>query len=517
MPSVFEAYITDDEAVAGCFPAHPRSIFDTAANPASWDPALRDDVLQYSRQFGLNPTITGDEPVIITGQQPGIFAGSAYTVYKAMTAVKLAAQLTERHGRRYVPLFWLAGDDHDFDEAREVSVLTKRHEPLALRYEPTADVANVPMHSVPLEDSLHDLIDLAANETQGSEFRDEVAKFLHDSLEKSASLHDWTAHIIGRLFQHTDLALFAPHLPSSRKLCADIIAREIDVPLRSTQLANEAGRNLTDAGFEQQLAKNDNEVNFFIESDGRRHKVVYNDGNFVLPESNETYSPGDMKALLNDHPERFSPNVIIRPVAQQRLFPCQAYVAGPGEIAYWAQLKPVFAYFEQEMPVVYPRCRIALTDRKLRMLMDDHGIPLNDAGAPLQELEQRALHTVNRSNGAVTALESHRVEMLQSAEALSLVMDRLNPTARDQSHRLHRLMAREFDRIERTLLREDEERVETVRRHVQRIANTLAPARKPQERVYTICSFLFAHGFGLIDRIMDAVDVTSFDLQEVEL
>ena len=159
----------------------------------------------------------------------------------------------------------IGSDDHDFEEARSAHFLTKNHESLTLRYEPLANVDGLPMFRVPIEDSLHEFVDRAADSTPGSEFRSEIAAALHESLRSAESLSDWAARVLARLFRDTNFVFFSPHLPASRALAAEVLEKEIAVPLTSTRLLNETGDRLDALGFPRQITKADTECGFFLE------------------------------------------------------------------------------------------------------------------------------------------------------------------------------------------------------------------------------------------------------------
>jgi uncharacterized protein YllA (UPF0747 family) len=242
--------------------------------------------------------------------------------------------------------------------------------------------------------------------------------------------------------------------------------------------------------------------------------VVHEGGRFKLTETRETFSQEDLLHLLCDDPERFSPNVALRPVVQQLLFNPVAYIAGPGEIAYWAQLREVFDRFGQPMPVVYPRARAVVTSLNVRKLLDLNGLSLGDMTEPRDSLIERALahradtearRVFDERSGAVAAAIDH----------LRHGFDGIDPTAAEMTGALGRHAASQLDRIRRTLDQADTGHANAVQAQVDRLCNTLAPHRKPQERFYSVFSFAFAHGWPLARRITEAIDVESFALNEV--
>ncbi|HNR29516.1 MAG TPA: bacillithiol biosynthesis cysteine-adding enzyme BshC [Candidatus Hydrogenedentes bacterium] len=521
MRSLADAYRDEAPALTPLYAGSPRSIFAPETNrvaPADWNPELVAALRAYQREIGLEPRFTGREAVIVTGQQPGLFTGPLYTVYKALTAVKLAARLEQTHGVPVVPVFWLGSDDHDFEEARRVGVLTRRHEPLMLTYSPRQSVDGLPLYRVPVEDSLHELVDALREAAPGSERADDVAAFLHGSLDGADSFSAWTARLLARLFRDTPLVVFEPRLPAARRIAAGVFAREIERPLASTVLVREAARRIEALGFSPQLLKGPTECNFFVEIAGRRRKVVFEEGVFKSPEEGASWSQAELASLLEHAPERLSANVALRCIVQQALFSATAYVAGPGEIAYWAQLKEVFAFFEQPMPIVYPRARVMLTTTKLRKLLEKFQWRAADLFESPDVLLNRALAAAVRHPG-LDILTRDGETVLGAVEALAYALRAMVASGPplDAVNALGDKTRAELERIERLLRRADEAQVDAVGKQVARLCNALAPGRKPQDRVYTVFSFLFEHGWDLMPRLLEAIDIGAFATTEVEL
>lgn len=516
MRNLFAEYLEEKPELLAFFAGNPKSIFSTAPKPAPWAPSLVEALGAYQESLGGRHLFMGDEAVVITGQQAGLLTGPLYTIYKAATALVLAKRVHDRFGIRCVPVFWVAGDDHDFEEARVTSIITKTNEILSLRYEPKANVDALPMYRVPIEASLHNLVDQAAAQANGSELRDEIAGFLHESLDASGSFADWMARIMARLFRDTPLVIFSPHIPAARALAAEIIDREIRDPMVSTMLVNGTGQRLQELGFPQQVEKGDADCNFFVEMGGRRRKVLFENDQYLIPDENVACTIEDMAMMLRSAPERFTPNVALRCVVQQHLFPVAAYVAGPGEIAYWAQLKTLFRHFGKDMPLVYPRARCVLTDMKLNQLMLKFQFELKDIAGPTEDLMKRALQVAERAP-TQEIVQRHREPIMTAVRAMVEELDGASKAASGMAKKIEERMTEELDRLDVAILKDDEAQTEAVRKQVTRLCNTLFPFRKPQERVLSIFSFLFEYGWDLIPRIVKEIDVDSFGVKEIEL
>jgi bacillithiol synthase len=516
MRDIFDAYIAGDPDILPLFPAAHSTLWTRAPAATAWDTELVGQIRDYQAALGHRARLRGDEAAIVTGQQAGLLTGPLYTIYKAATAILAAQALEAKFDVPCVPVFWLHGDDHDFHEARSATIVTKRHDLLTLRYHPSADVSGLPMDRVPLEPSLHRLIDEAAHNVNGSELRGPVAAFLHESLEHASSFADWTARILARLFAGTPLIVFSPALPAARRIAAGVIARELEQPDETARLAQARADTLEQHDFAAQVSKRPEECSFFVLSEGKRRKVEYRNGKFVLPEENRTLAAGDMAEALARRPESFSPNVLLRGVVQQRLFPAAAYVAGPGEVAYWAQLQPVFARHGLAMPIVYPRARVALTTPKLRTLTQDLRLTLDDLMGNPDDLLNRTLRQVAQSP-EMAYIKERRAHLESRADTFADELGALSPVGGSMAQGMAKAISRKLDHIERVVARRDRERRDTVTKQLHRLRDSLAPGGKPQERVLNVFSFLFNYGWELVPRLLQDIDVQSMDIQEIEL
>lgn len=506
-----DAYVAGDAFARGCFaaPMDPTLPIEES----EWAGSVLKATTAYSQSLG-GTAQPFPGPVVVTGQQTGILGGPLYTVLKAITAVQLAQQLTAAWGKPVTPVFWLAGDDHDFDEVSSVTVCTQRNKPETLRWVPRSDVAGHPMYRVQLDETLDALIDEAATVTRGSEWREPVRAFLRESRADSNTLCQWTGTILARLFAGTPLLFFAPHLHEARVAAAGILAQDIEEPGASTALLIEAGERLAAHGYPIPMPRTPDQCSFFVEVDGRRLAVRFRDGMYERTDGARR-SPAELRADLEANPGAFSPGAALRPVVQQALFPVAAYVAGPGEIAYWAQLRPLFQRFALPMPSVFPRARAVLLSEADRRDLARLGWQPDDLMQPQEELIATALAATSDSATLPLLRGYQKRASALFDEALSEMID--DPVAQDMLTRLSVRTERGFARAERTVLYADAAQVAAVRERVARLQHRLAPHRRPQERVYGSVSWLFDHGWEFIPRLMRQMTPAAGPVQEIAL
>lgn len=518
MNSLYEDYISDSSKVSTLFATMPKELFSEAWEGGQWADGLAEALNHTQEDMGsVKEPVIGDELVIATGQQPGLFTGPLYTIYKAITSINLARRF-KAAGVSCVPVFWVAGDDHDFEESRSAHFLTKRHELLTQSYAPQeGDITDMPMYRVQIDKQVHKFINAVATSCRSAEHGIEIRDFLHTSLDKADSLADWFSLIMARLFQDSPLQIFLPWQRTARIAALPVLAREIKSPLASTRLLLKQGAVLESLGYTPAIQRAENACNFFVEREGRRRNVVFDENCYRITETEEAFSIDEMLALLHESPELFSPNVALRPVVQQQLFPVAAYVAGPGEITYWAQLKPLFNFFDRPMPVVYPRARCVINTIKTSQLLRQYEL---DSLAVMnnEDLLARTLRLAS-SNPAVEALSRYRPgftgaldDLVYGVNGSSELSDISSATERFK----HDVLAG-LEKLERKLLHADKEKRHTMEVRIERLRTLIAPLNKPQERVLSVFTFLFEHGWPLIERMTDELELDTLELQEMEL
>ncbi|MCX5757200.1 MAG: bacillithiol biosynthesis BshC, partial [Candidatus Hydrogenedentes bacterium] len=243
----------------------------------------------------------------------------------------------------------------------------------------------------------------------------------------------------------------------------------------------------------------------------RRGKVTFDGGRFRMPDEDRVFTPDEMLSIAASEPGRFSSNVALRCLVQQRLFPVVAYVAGPGELAYWGQFKPLFEAFGLEMPVIYPRARCLLSTVKLNQLQAKLGLGRNDlAQAPDAVADTVLRRTADEAAGTIVA--EHRTAIADAWQRFAADLAPQSKTASAMAGKAAERAAHEIERIERALLDGDAARATTVRGQVARLCTAFFPMRRPQERVLNVFSFLFEFGWDLIPRLLKEIAVKEIEL-----
>ena len=315
---------------------------------------------------------------VLSGQQVGLFSGPAYTIYKALTAARLAEDLNAS-GIPAVPIFWLATEDHDFPEVDHVWIFDKAHHPVMLRTEAPANWQgrNRPAGTFPVE---HPPIDELRKALSGFEYGEEIAAIVAEAYQPGVTMGAGFRALLTKLLGRIGILvldpLFDPHL---RAAGAPFMAAALAAaPELKSALLNR-NKELAAAGYHAQVNIEANSSLFFLLDKGERTTLRMKDSEY---------------ASLQDRAADVSPNALLRPVWQDYLFPTVAYVGGPAELAYLAQSQVIYDRLLGRMPVVVSRASFTLLDARASKLMSRYGLTIPNTLTSDDSLRERIAHAL---------------------------------------------------------------------------------------------------------------------------
>jgi len=321
----------------------------------------------------------------------------------------------------------------------------------------------------------------------------------------------WMVHLLGE----SGLVLADGADPALKRLAARILRQEVDEAPRSSQSILATSDALRAQGYPVQIEARPDGVNCFLLREGRR--ALTRDGeSFRLRDGRQTIPAADLRRLAQGEPELLSPNVVLRPIVQDAIFPTIAYVAGPGELAYFAQLRPVYQAFDVQMPLIVPRATLTLVEPRVAQLLERFHLSLPDLTREPEQLASRVLRAQLPSDFEATLTKARDGvgEIFRGvAEAIAAVDPTLRATAGQTSGHIQG----HLDQLERKAVQALKRREAETRQQVQRVREALMPGGKPQERVFPVLPFLARYGPRLIDTIRAAIDGPGWEHQLVPL
>jgi len=438
---------------------------------------------------------------VVTGQQVGLFSGPAYTIYKALTAARLASELTGR-GIPAVPVFWLATEDHDFAEVNHAWVFDTEHKAVKLEIDSTTGsnqpVGEIRLGSVPVDD-LH----AALREFPfGAETADRVAMAYLPGRTMGQAFGALLRDLLGAY----DILQIDPMAPAVRELAAPVIRNAIQQAPELKRLVMERNRQLNAAGYHAQVHVEDETSFFFLLENGRRMALRKQNGNYLSQDVR--YSPEE----LMERATRISPNALLRPVVQDFMLPTVAYIGGPAELAYLAQSDVLYRALLGRMPVALHRSGFTVLDRRSRKLLDRYGLCLPDffhGEAALRERVAAALVPP----GLTGVLEQTRSAVGQNVQRLEGELAKFDPTLDTAVRRSYNKIAYQLSKIERKVAREMLARDERASRDASCLNGLIYPDKHLQERFYSIVPLLAKHGPELIGQLYEGIHLECPDHQ----
>ena len=337
---------------------------------------LAECIETYMERFPSSPEVKmslekltkENSAVIIGGQQAGILTGPLYSIHKVLSIITLAKQKEKELNIPIVPIFWIAGEDHDFQEVNHI-YLEKNGEIQKVIYpEKVLDkrmVSDIGLDKGICMEWIEGVI-----ETFGeSDHTNELLLFMRKAVQESETFVDLFAQMVMGLFKNEGLLVIDSGYQGLRSLEKEIFMSQIKQVTVINQSVKDVQHQLAEEGFNRSIEMTDQAANLFYYDEEYRERILleYNEGKqqFIGKNGLLRFSCAELLQIASEFPWKLSNNVVTRPLTQEMLFPTLAFIAGPGEIAYWAELKQAFEQFSIKMPLIVPRLNITLLERSV--------------------------------------------------------------------------------------------------------------------------------------------------------
>ena len=327
---------------------------------------------------------------IVTGQQAGAFGGPLFTLFKAITAIQLARRTSREQQAEVVSIFWVDAEDHDWEEVASCTVLDPSFQPHTITLPKPEGAGERSVAAVLLDARVEHSLDELANALGESEFSGSLMSSLRAAYRPGIGMADAFARWLETLLGPHGLVIFDSSDPAAKPLVAELFASELAAAGRTATLAKAAGDALAARGHQPQVIPQPDSIALF-HLDGARRPIRRQGDHFVAGES--TFTTDALTEKARTSPTLFSPNVLLRPLVQDTLFPTICYVAGPSELAYLGQLREVYASFGIPMPLIYPRATATLVDSATARFLARYNVPLEQ----LQPQDESALNRLLES------------------------------------------------------------------------------------------------------------------------
>jgi bacillithiol biosynthesis cysteine-adding enzyme BshC len=456
---------------------------------------------------------------VVTGQQAGLFSGPLYTIYKALSAIKLAECLTQR-GAKAVPVFWIASEDHDFEEVAAAEFINRECALNRVSVPAGIHRDGLPVGRVTLDPGISGVIDDLLGSLPQTEFTGELRSLLNGSYAAQQSFSDSFARMMARLTADRGLILLDPLDAELKQMAAPLYAK---AARRASDIAHAIvgrSRELEAAGYHAQVTPSENSFPLFLHDDnGARQALTRNStGRYQTKTATETdgYTPEELAAWAEREPNRFSPNVTLRAVVQDYLLPTVAYYGGSAEIAYFAQTSEVYRLLDRPVTPILPRTSLTFVEKHTWRSLERYGLRLQDFFAGLDHVIARVVEKYLSKETAET-FEHTTQTFNRELDALQDQLRRADPTLAEALDKGRRKINYQIDGLRTRFNRSQIARDEAVHRQLEHAFDLLYPQKALQERHINITSFIARHGLYFIDWIFDAIELETKDHEVVYL
>ncbi|SHK47220.1 bacillithiol biosynthesis cysteine-adding enzyme BshC [Desulforamulus aeronauticus] len=512
------AYLNDFSRVSRFFTYHPQQQKDfeerfhyLLEQRCAIAPSLAAHLQEFNRQLGcghktlenIELLASGGAVAVVTGQQAGILTGPLYTVYKAMGTIRLATELSQRHKRPVVPVFWIGSDDHDFAEINHIFVPTaKGPQKIGVQDKPEGRYS---VGHLPVPKDITSFFEQLAALTPPMGWQQEGLSLLKETAMASENLAEWFGRLMTFLFKAWGLVLINPVEPQVRKLSGQIFKQAVETAPKTAELLDVASAEVKGAGFAPQIQGEKDKLHLFYYRNQQRTTLYQRQGVITDRQGSIIGDKEQLVELARTSPESFSPDVVLRPLVQEILLPVLVYVAGPGEISYYAMLGRIFTLFNLRMPIIYPRPNITLVEPLVQKLIERYQVPLELVTTGVADYAESYLKEMD-GVGVESIFKNFRQMVSQNHNIVVNEVTKIDPelSALGKEH-LKRLL-KLVDSFEDKVQQRHRKKHQTALGQFQKLNQMLHPQGEWQERMYNIFPYLLKYGPSLVPAMMEKID-----------
>jgi bacillithiol biosynthesis cysteine-adding enzyme BshC len=482
-------------------PALPDPAAGVERRRVAFPPQLVEAMVAHGTAEQQLERLAGGALCVTTGQQPGLLTGPLFTVYKALTAVALAESLSNRLGEPVVPVFWVAGDDHDLAEANHVRYLTRENEVkrVALR-DRAPDAPLTPLYRERLGPELTTVMAELVAHTPDTEFRADVLSWLERHYRSDVDFATAFAGALAELLGRFGLVVFRPTHPAAKRAMAPLLLDALRSAAALDASLGARAAELQAHGRPAPVSVGDGATGVMLEGRLGRDRLVVDGETLVARRSGESWTLEQLARIAADDPERLSPNVLLRPAVEAALLPTLAYVGGPGELAYLPQADPIYTALGVEPQSPFPRWSAQILEQRVTKVLTKYGVSTDD----LQRADlESVLVRDDMPEGVRVPLSTLRTALGQQYQQLQGAVTAVDPTLTKSVQSTRNAALAELNDLEKRIVSHLKKQNEIVVQQIGMARNSIYPGGQPQERVFTVAPYLIRYGMSLLDAALE--------------
>jgi bacillithiol biosynthesis cysteine-adding enzyme BshC len=454
---------------------------------------------------------------VVTGQQLGILGGPLYTFYKIATAIKLCSHLSERYDNyHFVPVFWLEGDDHDFDEVRSINVLNDNNELIKISYNDGATEEEQNRGSIghlKLKESIGQFLKDYENQLRNTEFKNSVMENLKNFYREEKTFKEPFEELLFWLFDQYGLIIFDPQDVKVKELLKPVFKKEINDFRNHTEKLVNISASLEELYHAQVKIR---PINLFYNYDEGRYVIEPIENEFRLKGKRKKFTFEELINLIETEPEKFSPNVLLRPICQDFLFPTGFYIGGPSEVAYFAQILPLYEFYNIDPPIIYPRSSVTILEKTIKSVLEKYELSLTDIFTDPNKLKNQIINNVSDKNLEEIFKETkNQIDI--AFDNLKEKLFELDKTMGDVTSKYRLKVLGYIDELNGKAAEAQKKRYEITLRQIDKASANLFPDMNLQERELSFFHYANKYGVDVLKKIFEELAINKFEHQVIEL
>lgn len=453
---------------------------------------------------------------VVTGQQVGLFGGPTFSIYKALTAVKLAEEATAA-GASAVPVFWLATYDHDLAEVNHVA-LPGAEGVLQMLTTSSHALSGAPVSAVRLGEEIRPVVEQAATLLGDAE----ATNLLREAYRPGETFGSAFARLYSRLFAEWGVIVLDASDPELHLVAEPIYASAVERASELSAAVLRRGEALEAAGYHQQVKVASSSVLLFTLQDGARTPIHLQgqgeNAEFIIGSEagSEKIPEAELLRRLHASPANFSPNVLLRPIVEDYLLPTLAYTGGAAETAYFAQASPVYELLAGRVTPIIPRFSATIVEQKPQRVLERLEMTVPDVFAGPDALRQR-IAAKNLPGDLQAAFEATKKSLETNLAEIKEKLTKLDPTLADAAQTSGSKMQHQIEKLQSQAARAEAQKGDLISRKAEMLANALYPEKGLQERTIGGLYFMAKYGHDLLQQLHDSIHVDCHDHQIIEL
>ena len=426
---------------------------------------------------------------VCTAHQPNIFTGHLYFIYKILHTIKLADDLKKQLPQyNFVPVFFMGSEDADLEELNHVTVDGKKYE--------WNTKQKGAVGRMKVDDDLLKLIDEISGRLSVEKYGKEIIDLLKNCFQKNSTIEHATFLFVHHLFKSYGLVVFLQDNAELKKAMLPVFEEDI-FKNSSSEIVSKTSEKLA---AKYKVQAHPREINLFYFKDDIRNRIVQSKDQFIVHGTDIVFTKDALKDELKNHPERFSPNVILRGLYQEIILPNLAFIGGGGELSYWLELKDLFVHFKAPFPMLIVRNSFMIVDKKYQKLLEK----LNLISSDLFKGEDVLLNEiVARQTKQRLTLDAEIVQMQQAYTSIKKIVSEIDSTLEQLVEALQTKNLKQLSTLEKKMLRAEKRKFEDQKNQLAKIFSVLFPQGNLQERTENFMLYYAKYGDKFFELLYD--------------